>query len=84
MATAWCWSQGIVGEELFACLLVGWLANRIVGRVVKMSASRAEDPGFDSCSRPDLKIGTPVTALSGAWHYRVKNWLAQCQYTVTG
>ena len=52
--------------------------------MVKGSASRAEDPGCDSgflCgdfSGPsrtsDLKIGTPVAALPGAWRYRVRTW----------
>ena len=48
--------------------------------MVKAAASRAEDPGFESRLRrdfsgsghtSDLKIGTPVAALLGAWHYRV-------------
>ena len=42
--------------------------------MVKASASRVEDPGFQSCLRgifsrssitSDLKIGTPVTTLQG-------------------
>ena len=54
--------------------------DRLVGLVVKVSASGAEDPGFESRLRrdfsgsshtSDLKIGTPVTTLPGAWHYRV-------------
>ena len=62
--------------------------NRFVaGLVVKASASRAEDPGFDSrlCVRivsrsihtNDLKIGTPVATLPGAWHYRVSTGTGQ-------
>ena len=52
----------------------------LAGLVVKASASGAEDPGFESRSRrdfsgsshtSDLKIGTPVATLPGAWHYRV-------------
>ena len=48
--------------------------------MVKASASRAEDPGFESQLRgifaglshtSDLKIGTPVATLPGAWRYRV-------------
>ena len=48
--------------------------------VVKASASGAEDPGFESRLRRDfsvsshtgdLKIGTPVVTLPGAWRYRV-------------
>ena len=55
-------------------------SDRLAGLVVKASASRAEDPGFESRLRrdisgsnhtSDLKIGTPVTTLPGAWRYRV-------------
>ena len=56
-------------------------ADRLVGLVVKASASRAEGPGFESRLPPgffsgsshtsDLKIGTPVAPLPGAWRYRV-------------
>ena len=60
--------------------LVSARDNRFGGLVVKASASGAEDPGFESRLRrdfsgsshtSDLKIGTPVTTLPGAWHYRV-------------
>ena len=52
---------------------------RVVGLVVKASASGAEVPEFESrlrrdfsgSSHSDLKIGTPVATLPGAWHYRV-------------
>ena len=55
-------------------------SDRLVGLVVKASASRAEGPGFESRLRgifsgsshtSDLKIGTPVATLPGAWRYRV-------------
>ena len=55
-------------------------ANRLASLVVKASASGAEDPGFESRLRrdffgpsytSDLKIGTPVATLPGAWHCRV-------------
>ena len=55
-------------------------SNRLAGLVVKTSASGVEDPGFESRLRQDfsgsshtsnLKIGTPVATLQGAWHYRV-------------
>ena len=58
----------------------GILTDRLVGLVVKVSASTAEDPGFESRLRrdfsgsshtSDLKIGTPVAILPGAWRYRV-------------
>ena len=60
--------------------LVSWLHYRLAGLMVKASASRAEDPRFESCWRrdfsgsshtSDLNTGTPVAALSGAWRYRV-------------
>ena len=52
----------------------------LVGLVVEASASRAEDPEFESrlrrdfsgCHTSDLKIGTPVATLPGAWRYRVR------------
>ena len=61
-------------------LLISLFCDRLVGLVVKASASRAEDPGFESRLRQnfpglshtrDLKIGTPVATLPGAWHCRV-------------
>ena len=44
--------------------------------MVKASASRAEDPGFEyrlrqSSHTSDFKIGTPVATLPGAWCYGV-------------
>ena len=67
----------------------------LVGLVVKAFISRVADPKFDSrlhCadfSRPShtshFKIGTPVATLqaSGATG-KHRDWLAWCQYTVTG
>ena len=52
----------------------------LVSLVVEASASGVEDPGFKSrlhwdfsgsSHTSDLKIGTPVASLPGAWHYRV-------------
>ena len=49
--------------------------------MVKVSASGAEDPVLESCLQgdfsgsshiSDLKIGTPVATLPGAWYYRVR------------
>ena len=54
--------------------------NRLFGLVVKVSASRAADPGINfrvhrgfsgSNYIGDLKIGTPVATLPGTWRYRV-------------
>ena len=56
------------------------LTHRLVGLVVKVSTSRAEDPGFEfrwrrdfsgSSHTSDLNIGTPVNTLLGAWRSRV-------------
>ena len=57
--------------------VVFWLLERLVGLVVKASASRAEDSGFESrdflgsSHTSGLKIGTPVATLPGAWCYRI-------------
>ena len=65
---------------LVLLLLLLLLLHRLVGLVVKASASGAEDLGFESRLRRDFsgsshtsgfKIGTPVATLPGAWHYRV-------------
>ena len=54
--------------------------NHLVGLVVTASAWRAEDPRFEShlhrdfsgsSHTIDLKIGTPVATLPGAWRYRI-------------
>ena len=59
------------------CFAVFTLRCRLVGLA---STSRADDPGFESRLRRDfsvsshtsnLKIGTPVATLPGAWWYRV-------------
>ena len=58
------------------------ILDRLVGLVVKASASGAEDPGFESrlprdssgsSHTSDFKIGTPVATLPGAWHYMVSS-----------
>ena len=68
------------GEYWLREHLISLSRDRLVGLVVKASASRAEDPGFESrlrrdCSgsshTSDLNIGTPVATLPGAWRYRV-------------
>ena len=60
--------------------LTPYSGNRLDGLVVKASASRAEDPGFESHLRwdfsgsshtSDLKIVTPVATLPGAWRNMV-------------
>ena len=55
-------------------------ADHLIGQVVKASALRVEDLGFESrlhwefsglSHTSDLKIGAPVATLLGAWHDRV-------------
>ena len=69
---------------------------RFVGLVVNSSASRAEDPVFESRLRcgdfsgsshtGDLNTGTPVANLSCLWRDGGQrwDWSALCQYTETG
>ena len=56
----------------------------LVGLVVKVSASKAEDPVFDSrlplgdfygpSHTSDVHFGTPVAARLGAWWYGATGW----------
>ena len=57
-----------------------WLQDRLAGLVVKVSASRVEDPGFESRWQrdfsgsshiSDFNIGNPLATLPGAWRSRV-------------
>ena len=69
------------GNSVVFVLVILVLLSRLVGPVVKKSASIGEDPGFDSrlcrgdfsgsSHTSDLKIGTPVATLPGTWRYRV-------------
>ena len=69
--------------------MIWGLEALLVVLVVKASALRMEDLGFDSCSdrgdfcgsshTNDFKIGTPAAALPGPWCFRVctgTGWLA--------
>ena len=53
------------------------LSDRLVGLVIKASASRVDSPGFDfrlrggSSHTSDLQTGTPVATLLGARRYGV-------------
>ena len=58
------------------------ICDGLVGLVIKTSASRAEDPRFETRLRwdfsrsshtSDLKNDTPVATLPGAWCYRVSS-----------
>ena len=75
--------RSLTNQESSLLLLPSQLHDRLVGLVVKASASRAEDPGFESRLRgdssgsshtSDFKIGTPVATLPDAWRY----WVSDC------
>ena len=82
-------------SAILHCTSISLPVNYLAGLVVKASTSRAEDPGFKSCLRQDFSRvesyqwfknwhsgGCPARhlALQGQ-HW---DWLARCQYTVTG
>ena len=67
----------------------------LVGLVIRHPPQERKSPGSNpvcaaifsgSNHASDLKIGTAVATLPGTWHYWVStgDWLAWCQYTVTG
>ena len=73
-----CQAPGVVGSVQVYCD-----GDRLAGLVDKASASGPEDLGLESRLRQDfsgsshsidLKIGTPVATLPGAWRYRVNAW----------
>ena len=59
------------------------ITDRLIGPVVKASASGAADPDFDSCFHcgnfaglshtSDLKVGILVATMPSAWCYRVNS-----------
>ena len=92
-----------ISSVLPSCLFIGsfsfcWLfacTYHLVGLVVKASASRAEDPGFESRLRQDFfgvesyqwlknwhSSGYPARRL--ALYSQCWDWSAWCKYTVTG
>ena len=56
-------------RDAFSLLVFDGGRNRLVGLVVKASASAGIFSGSSHTS--DFKIGTPVATLPGAWRYRV-------------
>ena len=78
---------GYSGGHPAGCLALGSvpaLADRLVGLVVKATASREAHPEFDfrlrlgdfsgSSHASDLNIGSPVATLPGAWSFWVRFW----------
>ena len=62
------------------------MENRLVGLVVRRPPQERKIPGSNpacagifsrSSHTSDLKIGTPVATLPGAWHYRVSAGIGQ-------
>ena len=80
-------AQDTLSLSLFVChcclagdIVIKSVCNRLAGQVVKASAPKAEGPEFESRLRrdfsgssytSDLKIGTTVATLPGAWRYMV-------------
>ena len=58
--------------------------DRLVGLVVKASASGAEDPGFESRLRRDFPGRVIPVTQKLALQWLPWDWSACCQYTVTG
>ena len=73
--------------QIWVCLLDAFLlANRLIGLVVRRPPRKREIPGSNpACDRifsgssntSDLRIGTPVATLPGAWQYRVRTGTGQ-------
>ena len=90
-----CFVLGIVQHALTSCYLFTHFGNRLVGLVVKASASKAEDPGFESRLQRDFS-GVKSYQWLKNWHssgYPAKllalwgrhwDWWALCHYIVTG
>ena len=83
------------GKFVMPCVGCLRVRYRLVGLVVRRPPRERKIPGSNpacagifsgSSHTSDLKIGTPVATLPGAWRYRVSagDWSARCQYTVTG
>ena len=78
MAYAAEWVKGNAAASSWSSTGYIPLWDRLVGLVVKASALRAADPGFEfrflcrdfsrSSHISGLNIGTPVATLPGAWH----------------
>ena len=71
-------SRSVHEKGFLAGILI--IYDRLVGLVVKAPAPGAKDLGFESrlhqdfsgsSHASDLKIGTPVATLPGAWRHRV-------------
>ena len=80
------WSEPTRGPILHMDKLQPVTIYSLDGLVVKVSAARVEDPGFESRLRwdfsgsshtSDFKIGTPVATLPCAWHYSVSTRTGQ-------
>ena len=83
MSVPYLCSCGLSGDHWFCQFFLSTPSYCLVGLVVKASAMRTASPGFDSHLLPDfcrsshtsdLKIGTPVDTLPGAWHFWVSTW----------
>ena len=73
-------------ETVSAVALTSFLSVRLVGLVVRRPPRERKVPGSNpdcggifsgSSHTSDLKIGTPVATLPGAWRYRVSTGTGQ-------
>ena len=72
--------MGVGSSGYLPCMKYFGLPDRLVGLVVRRPPSERKIPGSNpacagifsgSSHTSDLKIGTPVATLPGAWRYRV-------------
>ena len=85
--SSWCGCARVQNEERrCVCVVATTALDRLVGLVVRRPPRERKVPGSNpACARifsesshtSDLKIGTPVATLPGAWCYRVSTGTGQ-------
>ena len=90
-----CWLGSVVWTARWVYSVSAYWHDRLRGIAVKVSTSRAEDPGFESRLRRDFS-GVESNQWLKNWHSSgflarrpalqglCWDWFARCQYTVTG
>ena len=77
---------GLKDTQIHSFPLSSFSLDRLVGLVVRRPPRERKIPGSNpacagifsgSSHTSDLKIGTPVATLPGAWHYRVSTGTGQ-------
>ena len=82
----WCLLPLTVTPRKRTASLAEWLRRPPQERKIPGSNPACDGIFPRSSHTSDLKIGTPVATLPGAWRYFCQcwDWLARCQYTGTG